>query len=122
MPESEFDFEKIKQSGGKVTHDFKFKYVGDKTLKVTGTPSSCACTKGELSSNTIKKGDDLVLTVVFNPNLHGEPLGKFFKTVSILTEPKLEEQPEFRIWAEIDLDLGSDAYELQGHVDVNNLK
>lgn len=57
------------------------------------------------------------MRVTFNPNLHAEPEGKFFKTVSILTEPKLDELPEVKIWVEIDLDLGSEAFELQSDHD-----
>jgi len=110
--ETEFDFGMIKQSGGKVSHAFKFKYYGD-PIKVTGVPASCECTSAEISKSEFKNGDEGTLKVVFNPNLHGEPDGRFFKTVSILTEPKLEEMPEVKIWTEIDLDLGEEAFELQ---------
>lgn len=111
--ESEFDFGVIKQSGGIVSHEFNLKYQGDNPLIVTGTPSSCACTEGKISSKNIKKGDEVVLTVLFDPNLHEEPEGKFFKTVTVLTDPKLEKQPEFKIWMEIDLDLGPAAFKLK---------
>jgi len=43
--------------------------------------------------------------VKFNPNLHAEPEGRFFKTVSILTDRELEKIPEVKIWTEINLDL-----------------
>lgn len=115
--ESEFDFGIVKQSGEIVSHDFLFEYVGEEEIAVTGTPASCACASGEISDESFKKGDTGVLTVSFDPNLHEEPEGKFFKTVSILTEPPLEKQPEVKIWAEIDLDLGPDAYKLKQHKD-----
>ncbi|HLD71550.1 MAG TPA: hypothetical protein VI873_02975, partial [Candidatus Peribacteraceae bacterium] len=51
--------------------------------------------------------------VTFNPNLHEEPEGRFYKSVTMLTEPSLFEQPEVKIWAEIDLDLGPEAFELK---------
>lgn len=49
--------------------------------------------------------------------MHEEPEGKFFKTVSVITEPPLEEMPEVKIWVEIDLDLGPEAYKLKGSHD-----
>lgn len=111
--ESEYDFGKIKQSGGIVSYDFPFIYKGDVPVSITGTPASCACTEGKISNKKFEPGDTGVLTVNFDPNLHAEPEGKFFKTVSILTEPKIEESAEVKIWAEIDLDLGPGAYKLQ---------
>ena len=111
--EKEFDFGTIKQSGGIVTHDFNFTYTGDEEIKIAGLPASCACTSGEISKQSFKKGDKGVLTVKFDPNLHAEPDGKFYKTVNILTEPKLETITEVKVWVEIDLDLGTEAYKLK---------
>ncbi len=111
--ETSYDFGTIKQSGGKVSHDFAFVYNGDEPLKITGVPTSCACTSAKVTPTTLQPGDTGVLTVTFNPNLHEEPTGKFFKTVSLLTEPALAEMPEVKIWTEIDLDLGAEAFELK---------
>ena len=111
--EKSYDFGIIKQSGGKVKHDFSFTYNGDKPIEITGVPTSCACTSATVSKTKLNPGDSAVLTVKFNPNLHEEPEGKFFKTVTLLSEPKLDEMPEVKIWAEIDLDLGREAYELK---------
>lgn len=113
--EKEFDFGKIKQSGGIVEHDFAFIYKGEEDIEITGTPASCACTEGEIDKKTYSKGEEGLLKVFFDPNLHEEPEGKFFKTVNILTNPKLEIIPEVKIWAEIDLDLGEESYKLQNH-------
>ena len=115
--ETEFDFGIVKQSAGSIAHDFEFEYVGDEEIVITGVPSSCACTSGEVSAESFKKGVKGVLTVYFDPNLHAEPEGKFFKTVTLLTNPTLEKQPEVKIWAEMDLDLGPDAYKLKEHKD-----
>jgi rhodanese-related sulfurtransferase len=111
--ETEYDFGIIKQSGGIVSYDFPFTYKGKVPVLITGTPSSCVCTGGEISNQQFESGDTGVLTVNFDPNLHAEPEGKFFKTVSILTDPELEEAAEVKIWVEIDLDLGSEAFKLQ---------
>jgi len=115
--QKEFDFGVIKQSGGIVSHEFTFSYNGDSPIAITSTPASCVCTSGKISSGNLKHGDQGVLTVEFDPNLHEEPEGRFFKTVAILTEPKLTEIPEVKIWVEIDLDLGPEAYKLDTHDD-----
>ncbi len=115
--ETSHDFGTIKQSGGKVSHDFAFVYNGNESLKITGVPTSCACTSAKVTPTDLNPGDSGILTVTFNPNLHEEPEGKFFKTVSLLTEPALAEIPEVKIWTEIDLDLGSEAFELKARHD-----
>lgn len=115
LEETDFDFGVVKQSGGLVTHDFKFRYNGEEPVHVTGVPSSCACTTAEISKEDFLPGEEGVLTVIFDPNLHEEPVGRFFKTVTILTDPSVPvgEEPEVKIWVEIDLDLGPHAYKLQ---------
>ena len=111
--EDQYDFGIIKQSGGIKSYEFAFQYQGEQPIKITAVPTSCACTSAEISKKDFKKGDKGTLTVNFDPNLHREPKGKFFKTVSILSDPVLEEQPEIKIWVELDLDLGPEAYKLQ---------
>ncbi len=111
--ETEFDFGLLKQSSGIISYDFEFEYKGNDPIVITAVPASCACTKGKVSQTKFEKGDKGFLTVEFDPNLHEEPEGVFFKTASMLTEPKLEKQPEVKIWAEIDLDLGPEAYKLK---------
>lgn len=110
--ELEFDFWILKQSGGIVTHDFKFTYNGKVPISVTWVPWSCLCTSAEISKNTFLPGESWILTVIFNPNMHGEPEWRFFKTVTILTEPQIENMPEIKVWQEIDLDLWEEAFEL----------
>ncbi|MCF7905659.1 DUF1573 domain-containing protein [Candidatus Gracilibacteria bacterium] len=111
--ETSFDFGVIAQSGGTVSHDFQFVYKGDSPLSITGVPTSCACTSATVDPSILHPGNTGVVTVTFNPNLHAEPEGKFFKTVSFLTNPALAEIPEIKIWAEVKLDLGPEAFELQ---------
>jgi hypothetical protein len=115
--ENEYDFGVVKQSSGINSYEFAFTYMGTDAINVTGTPTSCACTAAEISDSYFEKGDTGVLTVHFDPNLHEEPDGIFFKTVNILTDPELEKSPEVKIWAEMDLDLGPEAYTLQAHTD-----
>lgn len=115
--ETEYDFGVIQQSGGKVLHDFSFVYNGAQPIEITGVPTSCACTSATVNKTKFKQGESGILTVKFNPNLHAEPKGKFFKSISFLTEPKLPEMPEVKIWVEIDLDLGPEAFELKSDHD-----
>jgi Protein of unknown function (DUF1573) len=111
--EVEYDYGMLKQSAGITSKEFEFTYLGDDPITITGTPGSCACTSAEISKDSFTKGEKGILTVHFDPNVHAEPEGKFFKSVSILTEPALEKQPEVKVWAEIDLDLGPEAFKLQ---------
>ncbi|PIR53036.1 hypothetical protein COU76_03210 [Candidatus Peregrinibacteria bacterium CG10_big_fil_rev_8_21_14_0_10_49_10] len=113
LKETSHDFGLIQQSGGKVSYDFAFTYSGKTPITITGTPTSCACTEAHTDKKTLLPGESGVLTVIFNPNLHAEPKDRFYKTAIILSDPPLPEQPEVRIWAEIDLDLGPKAFELQ---------
>jgi hypothetical protein len=115
LSEKEFDFGKIKQSGGKVEHSFTLQYNGEKPIQITGVPTSCICTSAKIDKKTLNPGESATITVIFDPNLHEEPEGRFFKTISITTEPSVENSPEVKIWAEIDLDLGKDAYKLNTH-------
>ena len=116
--EQNFDFWLIKQSWWKVKHDFKFTYLWDKAIEITWVPTSCACTTASINKTHFNPWDEWILTVKFNPNLHAEPEWKFFKTVSLLTEPDLKNIPEVKIWTEIDLDLWPQAFELKSdHVE-----
>lgn len=116
--EKEHDFGVIKQSGGIQTHNFNFTYNGEKPIEITNVVGSCACTTGSVSKKKLSKGESAILTLQFDPNLHNEPEGKFYKTVSLLTKPKQAENPEVKMWAEIDLDLGPEAYKLkEKHID-----
>ncbi len=116
--ELEYDFGVIKQSGDIVNYDFNFVYNGKEDLTIIAVPTSCGCTSATINKQTLSPGDEAIITVSFDPNLHEEPKGRFFKTITLLTEPKIDNPPELKIWAEIDLDLGPEAYKLKGeHLD-----
>lgn len=114
---TEFDFGQLKQSQGLVSHEFSFRYTGETPLKVTGVPTSCQCTSAEISKQDLISNDTGIITVTFDPNLHKEPTGTFFKTISIITEPQTSVKPELKIWAEIEVDLGPERYKQQEHQD-----
>jgi len=111
----EFDFGIVKQSAGIVTHEFSFLYEGADTLEVTGLPTSCGCTSATIEPSVLEPGDRGVITVAFDPNLHAEPEGRFYKTITVYSAPAIDPMPELKIWAQIDLDLGEDAYKEGGH-------
>lgn len=113
--EKEYDFGVVKQSQGIISHKFPFRYNGQIPIKVASLPTSCACATASIDKQELKPGDEGIITVEFDPNLHEEPKGKFFKTIFLATEPKLKEEVELKIWVEIDLDLGPAAYKQKGH-------
>jgi hypothetical protein len=113
--EKERDLGVVKQSQGIVSHAFPFRYNGSAPITVKGLPTSCACTRASIDKKDLKPGEEGIITVEFNPNLHAEPGDKFFRTIYLETEPKLKEEVELKIWVEIDQDLGPDAYKLKAH-------
>lgn len=117
FPTKEHDLGVIRQSGGTIEYDLPFRYEGKELVTVTGTPTSCACTSASISQNVLQPGDNGILTIRFDPNYHQEPEGRFFKDVLILTDPPGKEEASFRIWAEVDLDLGQEAYKFKEHKD-----
>lgn len=111
ISEKEYDFGVIKQSGGIVSHDFIVRNIGSENAVIESLPASCACTSAEISKREIASGESAVVTVFFDPNLHEEPKGKFFKTVEMIGN--VAPHPEFKIYAEVDVDLGPEYYKLQ---------
>ncbi|MHC4676916.1 MAG: DUF1573 domain-containing protein [Planctomycetota bacterium] len=111
--EKETDLGVVKQSQGIVSHEFPFRYNGPTPITVKSLPTSCACTTASIDKKDLKPGDEGVITVEFDPNLHAEPGDKFFRTIYLQTEPKLKEEVELKIWVEIDTDLGSQAYKIK---------
>ena len=117
FPVTAHDFGVVKQSGGVVRYEMPFIYEGSARARVTGTPSSCACVRASISKKTLNPGESGILTVEFDPNYHQEPEGRFFKDVLILTEPAQSTEVGLRIWAQVDLDLGPEAYKFKEHDD-----
>jgi len=117
FPSTAHDFGVVKQSGGIVRYEMPFIYEGSTPVRVTGTPTSCACVSASISKTTLDPGERGTLTIEFDPNYHKEPEGRFFKDIVILTEPAQREEVNIRLWAEVDLDLGPEAYKFKEHDD-----
>jgi len=75
--EKEYDFGVVKQNQGIISHKFPFRYNGQIPIKVANLPTSCACATASIDKEKLKPGDEGIITVEFDPNLHEEPKGKF---------------------------------------------
>jgi hypothetical protein len=105
----------VKQSSPIVTARLPFIYEGDMPVRITGTPTSCACTRARVSKADLDPGEKGILTIEFDPNYHKEPDGRFFKDIIIQTEPAQAEEVSVRLWAQIETDLGENAYRNKEH-------
>lgn len=108
---TEHDFGVVKQSGGIVSADFEVINNGDKMAIIESLPTSCGCTTAKISKKEIPPGEKAVITVSFDSNFHAEPEGRFFRTVSVVGN--VNPDPELKIYAEIDEDLGPEYYKVK---------
>lgn len=95
------NFGNIPQYGGTVETTFTVTNEGNEDLEIDTLSTSCACTKAEISKKTIPAGNDAVLTVVFDPNLHAEPEGVFERTVFVPTNDPAVAEAEVVISVDI---------------------
>lgn len=95
------DFGEITQYGGVVNTDFTVSNNGTADLEIGDITTSCSCTSATISSSIIEPGDSATLKVVFDPDLHAEPLDVFKRTVFIPTnDPNM---PEAEIAVQVDI-------------------
>lgn len=95
------DFGVVPQYGGTVTATFDVTNTGTDTLTVHTVSTSCSCTSASISETSIAPQGTAVVTVVFDPNFHEEPLGVFKRTVFIATnDPKT---PEAEVTIQVDI-------------------
>lgn len=120
----EYDFGKIRQSGGVVSTSFQVFNNGAEDVIIEGVATSCSCTAAEidpegnlalneLGKKTIKPGEIAELKVMFDPNYHYESDGRFFRTATIKSNAQGED-PEVKIWVEVEYDLGKDKLKFKG--------
>lgn len=120
----EYDFGKIRQSGGAVSASFRVFNNGAEDVIIEGVATSCSCTTAEIDSEgklalnesgkkTIKPGETAELKVIFDPNYHYESDGRFFRTATIKSNAQGED-PEVKIWVEVEYDLGKDKLKFKG--------
>lgn len=119
----EFDFGEIKMSGGNVRQVFKLKNDGNEDVIISKISTSCDCTSAvvikkdgsrsqkfgmegmggnNLTSETIKPGEDFDVEVEFNPSAHGhEGVGLVKRLVYLETNSKEKSRTDLAITANV---------------------
>ena len=97
---TEFDFGLIEPDEAKST-TFKVMNKGNEVLEISNITTSCMCTSAAISTKTIKAGEEAVLTVTFDPNVHEEPVEKFKRTVFLETNDPNMPEAEVSVWVDI---------------------
>ena len=80
--EESFDFEKVIEKNGPVTHIFEFTNTHSKPVRILGVKPSCGCTTPDWSKEEIQPGKSGFIKAEFNPK--GRP-GFFTKTLTVIT-------------------------------------
>ncbi|MDE5653215.1 MAG: DUF1573 domain-containing protein [Muribaculaceae bacterium] len=80
--EKVYDFGKIKEKGGLVSHEFQFVNAGDGNLVILKATAECGCTRPSYSDAPVAPGKSGKLKVSYNPA--GRP-GSFEKVVTVTT-------------------------------------
>lgn len=78
--EKTFDFGKIAENGGDVSHDFEFVNTGDGNLVIFKATAECGCTRPSFPSKAIAPGKSGKIKVTYRPA--GRPYG-FEKVVTV---------------------------------------
>lgn len=76
-----WDFGRIEESGGKVSHTFRYRNEADHSVAIERVYSSCGCTTGEYSRRPLKSGAEGEFTVIFDPEGRG---GKVDKSITLV--------------------------------------
>jgi len=95
------DFGVVPQYGGTVATTFTVTNKGTETLEIGTLTTSCSCTSATLSDASIEPDKSAILTVVFDPDFHEEPLGVFKRTVFIPTNDP--NNPEAEVSIQVDI-------------------
>ena len=78
--ELSFDFGKIKEAEGPVTHKFGFTNTGAEPLILNNVKASCGCTTPQYTTEPVKPGDKGEISVTYNPK--NRP-GNFNKSITV---------------------------------------
>lgn len=97
----EYDFGEIPQFGGVVNTTFQVTNNGNADLEITSISTSCGCASAELNEMVIAPGDSSTLTVIFDPDFHEEPTGRFSRTVFLETNDHNAPEAEVKILVDI---------------------
>ncbi len=95
------DFGEVPQYGGKVSAEFLLKNESDSLLKIGTLTTSCSCTSASVDSSTLDPEETALLTIIFDPDFHEEPLGVFKRTVFMPTNDTNDPESEITIQVDI---------------------
>ena len=93
---SEHNFGQIKE-GEKVTYIFRYKNIGDASLKVTNVKTTCGCTVSEWTKESVAPGDYGTVKATFDS--HGKK-GMQKKVISIFSNA-IDPETSVKIIAEV---------------------
>ena len=96
-----FDLGDINPDDGIRTETFFVKNTGSSLLKIISVSTSCGCATAELEMLIISPGESTTLTVLFDPDFHEEPEGRFSRTVFLETNDPANPEAELKIWIDI---------------------
>ena len=85
--EKSWDFGTIREQGGRVEHEFRFKNSGLDPVTIINVEASCGCTTPEWTRTPVAAGSQGFVRAQFDPK--GRP-GYFSKTISITTDQTQE--------------------------------
>jgi hypothetical protein len=86
--EKSYDFGKVNEEDGKITHVFEFKNKGNSPLVVNRAQAQCGCTTPEWTKEPIETGKNGSISVTYNPL--GRP-GEFTKTITVYSNASEEQ-------------------------------
>ena len=95
------DFGEIPQYGGTVDATFTISNTGTGVLEIGTLTTSCSCTSATVDDSSLEPNESATLTVVFDPDLHEEPLDVFKRTVFIPTNDP--NKPESEVSVQVDI-------------------
>lgn len=81
--EPKHDFESVAEEGGKVSHVFGFKNVGDAPITIKNVKTTCGCTSPKWTKATIPPGKGGYVEATFDP-MHRP--GAFSKVLTVIME------------------------------------
>jgi hypothetical protein len=116
-----YDFGNVSVSGGVVSTEVTIKNNGKSDLIIDNIETSCMCTTALITiedvkspvfgmnmgdgkhptgwNETIRVGDSAVLTIYYDPQMHGEMRGPLTRTIKVFSNDPVEFQKEVRIEA-----------------------
>jgi hypothetical protein len=80
LPVNSYDFGRISEDGGSVSHTFPFKNLGNIPLQITHVRTTCGCTVPSWSGEPVLPGSEGYITLTFDP---AERKGAFHKTIQV---------------------------------------